>query len=203
MAAAAQAQNTTALAVAGGGTSSNSTAYTSTGAVEGCMGAVEALTSADTTLSNKNAYAIGHIGRDNDPFAGGGDKGYRFVKLDGNQPEAHVDPTSGKCDGTRDFAGCNNAKTGKYSYVFESTMQYNSGTPGNAGKLTALQNIASKGFTASALKGNTAAVIAGVMALPASYTGLYGALALGSDAQVYGSRVTRGGSSCTPLTLQK
>lgn len=167
----------------------------STGAVEGC------LTGADNLATT--AYAIGHIGRDNDPFAGG-DKKYRFVKLDGAQPEAHPDPTSGKCDGTRAFEGCNDAQTGKYSYVYESTMQWNNGTPGNAAKATLLNNLATKGFTSAQLTGNAAAVVAGVMALPTSYTGLYENLALGSADQVYGSRVTRGGvSSCSPLYLQK
>ena len=193
----AQTSNATALAVKGSGTSSNGTAYTSTGGVEGCLGSVDGLT--DASLTNKDGYAIGHIGRDNDPLATGTDKNYRFVKLDGAQPEAHPDANSGKCDGTRNFPGCTDAAVGRYPYVFESTMQWNSATPGNADKLLALQNIQTKGFTAAQLKGNSAAVVAGVMALPTSYSGLYGALAAGSDNLTFGSRVTRGGNSCTPL----
>jgi hypothetical protein len=87
--------------------------------------------------------------------------------------------------------------------VFESTMQWNNGTPGNAAKVTLLNNIATKGFSASALQGNSAAVVAGVMALPSSYSGAYENLALASANQVYGSRVSRGTSSCSPLLLAK
>jgi hypothetical protein len=189
--------NNVPLAVKGSGTSANNTSYTSTGLVESCLGSVNGLT--DATLTNKDGYAIGHVGRDNDPFAGGGDKGYRFVKINGQQPEAHPDPTTGLCS----YPGCNDAQSGKYDYVFESTMQWNSSTPGNAGKSSMLSNVASLGFNATALKGNTPAVIAGVMAPASSYSGLYSALPLGSDAQVYGSRVSRLGNSCAPLTVSK
>jgi hypothetical protein len=196
-AALAPTANGTALAVTGGGTSSSGTANGSTGAVETCLSTVNGLSDA-----NGAAYAIGHIGRDNDPFAGGGDKNYRFVKLDGAQPEAHPDPTSGKCDGTRNFPGCDDAQNGRYNYVFESTMQWNSGTPGNAAKLSQLVAV-SKGFTGTQLQGNPAAVIAGVMALPTSYTGLFGALPAGDVGRTFGSRVTRNGNSCTPLYVTK
>ncbi len=196
--------NTTALSVVGAGTSSNATAYTSTGLVEGCLGTVNALP--DTGFGA--AYAIGHIGRDNDPFANGGDKGYRFVKLDGAQPEAHPNTVSGACDATagggdRAFAGCTDAQSGRYNYVYESTMQYNSSTPGNAAKLSLLSNMATKGFTGTQLQGNPAAVIAGVMALPTSYTGNFGALAATDVGRLYGSRVTRAANSCTPLYISK
>jgi hypothetical protein len=197
-------QNTTALAVQGPGTSSNATANTSTALVEACMGNVNALN--DATYGA--GYAIGHIGRDNDPFAGGGDKGYRFVKLDGAQPEAHPNTVSGLCDNTpgggdRGFAGCTDAQSGRYNYVYESTLQYNSATPGNAGKLSMITNMASKGFTGTALQGNTAAVVAGVMALPTSYTGNFGNLALTDVGRIFGSRVTRAANSCTPLYISK
>jgi hypothetical protein len=190
------AQNTPAVI----GTSIAVVEGSSTGAVESCMGSIDALTQSGT---DNKAYAIGHIGRDNDPFAGGGDKGYRFVKLDGAQPEAHPDPTTGQCNSTRNFPGCTDAQTGKYSYVYESTMQWNNTTPGNAAKVTALNNIATKGFLPAQLTGNNAAVIAGVMALPTSYSGAFESLALGSASQVYGSRITRGANSCSPVTFQK
>jgi hypothetical protein len=192
--------NTTALAVTGSGTSSNGTTYSSTGLLEGCLKTVDGLSDA-----NGAAYAIGHVGRDNDPFAGPAadpDKKYRFVKLDGAQPEAHPDATSGKCDGTRNFPGCDDAQTGRYNYVYESTMQWNSGTPGNAAKVTQLTAV-SKGFTGTQLQGNPAAVIAGVMALPTSYSGLFGNLAANDVGRTYGSRVTRNGNSCTPLYVTK
>jgi hypothetical protein len=183
---------TGSLAVTGSSTYVNE--GSSSGAVETCLKAAD----------NAGAYAIGHIGRDNDVLAGtASDKKYRFVKLDGAQPEAHVDATTGQCTGARNFAGCNDGKLGRYSYVFESTMQWNNGTPGNAAKVTLLNNIATKGFSASALQGNSAAVVAGVMALPSSYSGAYENLALASANQVYGSRVSRGTSSCSPLLLAK
>lgn len=168
----------------------------STGAVETCLGNVDALAGGPDNA----AYAIGHIGRDNDPFSPS-DKKYRFVKVNGFHPEAHPDVTTGKCDTTRNFAGCNDGQSGKYDYIFESTMQWNSGTPGNAAKVTYLNNIATKGFTAAQLQGNNAAVIAGVMALPTSYTGAFENLVLGSANQVYGSRVSRGSNSCSPLNV--
>lgn len=181
-------------AIAAIGTGTAVAEGSSTGAVEGCLGAADALAT--------TAYAIGHVGRDNDPLSPA-DKGYRFVKIDGAQPEAHPDATSGRCDGTRAFAGCDDAQNGRYNYVYESTMQWNDTTPGNAAKATILNNLATKGFSAAQLAGNSAAIVAGVMALPTSYTGLYENLALGSANQVYGSRITRGGKSCAPATLQK
>lgn len=166
----------------------------STGLVETCLG---------TTAESLGAYAIGHIGRDNDPLIGTvNDKKYRFVKLDGAQPEAHTDTTTGACTAGRNFAGCNDAQSGKYRYVFESTMQYNSGTPGNAAKKVALDNIANNGFKAAQLQGNSAAVIAGVMSLP-TYSGFFENLAVTSNDAIYGSRVTRGANSCSPLYLTK
>ncbi len=71
----------------------------STGNVETCLG---------TTAENAagGAFALGVIGRENNPRANGGDKGYRFVKLSGVAPErAHV-------------------IDGSYEFVTESTMQW-------------------------------------------------------------------------------
>jgi hypothetical protein len=63
--------------------------------------------------------------------------------------------------------------------------------------------MATKGFTGTQLQGNPAAVIAGVMALPTSYTGNFGALAATDVGRIYGSRVTRAANSCTPLYISK
>ncbi|MEY4563730.1 MAG: hypothetical protein RLZZ618_3007, partial [Pseudomonadota bacterium] len=77
---------------------------TGTGGVETCLG---------TTVQNAaggtdgTAYGLAVLGRENNPQANGGDKGYRFVKLDGVAP-------------TR-----NEAKGGNYGFVYESTMQWN------------------------------------------------------------------------------
>jgi hypothetical protein len=192
--------NATPLNIVGSGTSANATNYSSAALVEGCLATADALTPvAPSTVTN--AYALAVLGRDTDPI--GANKAYRFVKLDGWQPEGHPDPTSGKCDGTKNFAGCDDAQQGRYSAVYESTMQWNSVTPGNASRVAPLDQIANIGFNAAALKQNTPAVIDGVMAPPTTYSGLYGNLALGSDAQVYASRVSRGGNSCSPLAITK
>jgi hypothetical protein len=191
--------NATPLAIVGAGTSALTT-NGSAALVEQCLAAADALTPvAPSTV--QNAYAIAVLGRDTDPI--GTNRPYRFAKLDGLQPEAHPDPTSGLCNGTKNFPGCDDAQQGRYNLVYETTMQWNSLTPGNAAKLNALNQIANAGFNASALKLNTPAVVDAVMAPPTTYAGLYGALPLGSDAQVYASRVTRGANSCSPLRIVK
>jgi hypothetical protein len=190
--------NTTPLAIVGAGTAAQASA--SAALVEQCLNAVDALAPvAPSTVAN--AYGVAFLGRDTDPIGTG--RNYRFTKLDGTQPEAHPDPTSGLCTGTKNFPGCDDAQQGRYDAVYESTMQWNSLTPGNASKLGMLNQIANAGFNASALKLNTPAVVDGVMAPPSTYAGLYGALPLGSDPQVYASRVTRGGNSCAPLRIVK
>lgn len=193
--------NVTPLAINGGGTSANGTTYTSAVLVEGCLAAAEALTAGAPEAYKNSGYALAILGRDTDPIGTG--KPYRFVKLDGLQPEGHPDPGTGVCNTTKNFPGCNDAQQGRYNFVYETTMQWNTVTPGNASKVAALNQIANVGFNAAALKLNTAAVIDGVMAVPSTYAGLYGALPLGSDAQVFASRVGRGGNSCTPLTIAK
>lgn len=193
------ASNATALAINGAGTSANSTTYSSAVLVEGCLAAAEALV--PVAPATTGAYALAILGRDTDPIGAG--KPYRFAKLDGWQPEGHPDPTSGLCTGTKNFPGCDDAQQGRYSMVYESTMQWNSVTPGIASRTGALEQIANAGFNAAALKLNTPAVIDGVMAPPSTYSGFFGNLALGSDPQVYASRVTRGGNSCTPLNVNK
>ena len=183
---------TAAGAIGVTGTTTAVVEASSAGNVEACLTNIDDLAGGD-------AYGIGHLTRDLDPLANGGDKKYRYVKLDGAQPEAHPNATTGVCD----FAGCQDAQSGKYNYVYESVMLYNSGTPGAAGKKTALDNIAAKAFLPATIAGNDLAVIAGAMALPTTYTGAYESQALGSAAQVYGSRVSRGASSCSPLTLAR
>ncbi len=191
--------NVTPLAIVGSGTSALTT-NGSAALVEQCLANVDGLTPvAPSTV--QNGYGVAVLGRDTDPI--GNARPYRFAKLDGLQPEAHPDPTSGLCTGTKNFPGCDDAQQGRYNLVYETTMQWGSLTPGNAAKVGALNQIANVGFNAAALKQNTPAVIDGVMAPPSTYTGLYGALPLGSDAQVYASRVTRGGNSCSPLRVVK
>lgn len=190
--------NTTPLAVTGNGTSALLT-NTSATLVENCLTAVDALV--DPT--NGPAYAIGHLGREADPKAGGTDRNYRYVKLNGAHPESHPNPLTALCDGPKAFEGCTDAQTGKYDYVYESTLQWNTATPGNAGKLSLLQNIVARGFTSTQLQGNTPNVVDAVMALPSTYTGLFPNLPALDVARIYASRVTRNGNSFTPLTLSK
>ncbi len=194
------AANVTPLAIVGASTSANATSYTSATLVEGCLATVDALVPT-APGGTENAYGLAVLGRDTDPIGTG--QPYRFVKLDGLQPEGHPDPISGQCTGTKNFPGCDDAQQGRYNLVYETTMQWNSLTPGNAGKLAALNQIANVGFNAAALKLNTPAVVDGVMAPPTTYAGLYGSLPLGSDAQVYASRVSRLGNSCAPLRITK
>lgn len=191
--------NGTPLAIVGSGTSALTT-NGSAALVEQCLANADALVPvAPSTV--QNAYAFAVLGRDTDPI--GSARPYRFAKLDGLQPEAHPDPTTGQCTGTKNFPGCDDAQQGRYNLVYETTMQWNSLTPGNAAKLSALNQIANAGFNAAALKQNTPAVIDAVMAPPSTYAGLYGNLPLGSDPQVYASRVTRNGNSCSPLRIVK
>ena len=170
----------------------------SSGASENCLMNVDLATGAP----DNNAYGLGIVSRNSDPFSPT-DKRYRFVKLNGLHPEAHTDRTTGKCDTTRNFPGCADAQLGKYDFVYESTMQWNSLTPGNASKLAWLQNISKKAFVPPQLQLGDAAANAGLMALSTSYSGAYDNLALGNASQVYGSRVSRGTNSCSPLTVRR
>lgn len=126
-------------------------------------------------------YAIGHISKENAP----GSNSWKHVRLEGA------------------VANGTNAKQGRYDYLFESTIQYNKSayiamTPGQQAFIT--------GFTAevakpAALSTLSSANRAGVLALPTSYAGAFGT---GTAAEIaFGSRVNRGGNSCTPLTAVK
>lgn len=138
----------------------------STGNVISCLGAAE-----DTA-----AYAIGHVSKENNELATGSK--WRHVKLDGIAPN-------------RD-----NVKAGKYSYFFESTMQWHNTT--FAGLTQDQQDFLSQ-FRSEAGKPDSLAKLAattqlGVTALPDSYAGAFGA---GSTSEInFGSRVTRSGNSC-------
>lgn len=122
-----------------------------------------------------NAYAIGHVSKENSDTG----TNWRHVRVDGIAP-------------SRD-----NVKAGKYEYFFESTLQYhNSRFAG----LSADQRNFITAFAAEASKPASLALLPtatqnGVAALPESFAG---AFATGSAAEIaFGSRVTRGGLSCT------
>jgi len=126
-------------------------------------------------------YAIGHVSKENVPGSGA----WKHVRLEGAYP-----------DGA-------NAKQGRYDYLVESTVQYKLAS--FAG-YTAQQKAFINGFTAEVAKPDglaklSAANQAGVLALPESYAGAYGT---GTANEIkFGSRVTRSGNSCQPLSAVK
>lgn len=128
-----------------------------------------------------DGYAIGHISKENAP----GSNSWKHVRLEGAVP-----------NGT-------NAKQGRYDYLFESTIQYKKSA---YAALTSAQQAFITGFTAeiakpSALNTLSSANKAGVLALPTSYSGAFGT---GTAAEIaFGSRVNRGGNSCSPLAAVK
>lgn len=120
------------------------------------------------------AYAIGHVSKENSEA---GSK-WRHVKLDGVA------------------ANRDNVKGGKYSYFFESTMQWHSSTFAGLSQdqqdfLSQFRNEARKPDSLARLSATTQL---GVAALPDSYAGAFG---VGSANEIaFGSRVTRSGNSC-------
>ncbi|MBQ1763025.1 MAG: hypothetical protein IIZ92_09020, partial [Aquincola sp.] len=147
-----------------------------TGNVEDGLGKVSA---SDTINSVEEAadgdgiaYGLGVLGRENNPLRDGGDKGYRFVKLDGAAPVRTL------------------AKAGDYPFVFEATMQWNkSVVPAGSEKaafLSALRSNLGKPSSLAATDSNTQQ---GVMSPPSTYTGAY--VDATGDAALFGSRVSR------------
>ena len=174
------------------GVRATSTAYsenTSSGNVETCIGTT--VENAFVTVAgDQPAYGMAFLGRENNPLANGGDKGYRFVKLDGVAP-------------TRTLA-----KAGNYPAVFEATMQWNTASPALTGAdgadriafLTSLRNNVGKSASLAKADIDTQQ---GVMAPPATYTGAYLSLT-NADEVAFGSRVSRANNnSCTPLRIIK
>jgi hypothetical protein len=160
-----------------------------TGGVETCLGGSPTVTGVESV---SGAYGIAVLGRENNPRANGGDKGYRYVKLDGAAP-LRYDATTGK-----------GAITGDYDFVFESTLQYNSTNPNlNADKIGFIGAIRTGAAKPSAIAAADADTREGVMApfgswSPAQYP------ALNATDKQYASRVARtAGNSCTVLKLAR
>jgi hypothetical protein len=131
--------------------------------------------------NNAQGYAIGHVSKENVPGTGL----WKHVRLEGANP-------------LRD-----NAKQGRYDYTVESTVQYLK-TAFNA--LTASQRAFITGFTNEIKKPDSLAKLStanqqGVAALPSSYTGAFGSG--NANTIAFGSRVTRAGNSCNPMTAVK
>jgi len=160
-----------------------------TGGVETCLGGSASVTGVD---SISGAYGIAVLGRENNPRANGGDKGYRYVKLDGAAP-VRYDATTAK-----------GAITGDYDFVFESTLQYNSTnanlTTDKIGFIGAIRTGAAKPSAIAAADADTRE---GVMSpfgswAPSQYP------ALSATDKPFASRVSRtAGNSCTVLKLAR
>ncbi len=133
---------------------------------------ISCLQAAQTT----NAYAIGHVSKENNDVASGST--WRHVRVDGVAPN-------------RD-----NVKNGKYNYFYESTMQWH---VTRFAALSADQQSFLTQFRAEARKPDNLARLAaanqlGVAALPTAYAGAFGT---GTANEItFGSRVQRGGNSC-------
>lgn len=144
----------------------------STGNVITCLGAAE----------DNAAYAIGHVSKENNEFATGSK--WRHVKLDGIA------------------ANRDNVKNGKYSYFYESTMQWHTAFVGSPAVSQDQRDFLTQ-FRTEAAKPSSLARLAsanqlGVAALPGSYAGAFGT---GTANEItFGSRVSRGGNSCNPVS---
>lgn len=137
------------------------------------------------TAETNAAYAIGHVSKENVPATTGAIGNWRHVSLDGAVP-------------SRD-----NVKAGKYGYFFESTMQWNKAQFAtlSADQKAFLTTFAARARLSDSLAKLSASTQNGVAAMPDTYAGAYGT---GSANEIkFGSRVTRGGNSCTPATVAK
>jgi hypothetical protein len=130
---------------------------------------------------DKSAYAIGHVSKEN---AETGAK-WRHVKLDGIAPSRA------------------NLQNGKYTYFFESTMQWHKD---HFATLAQDQQDFLTQFRAEAAKPDSLSKLAtatkqGVAALPDSYAGAFGT---GTQNEIdFGSRVSRLGNSCAAPIVVK
>lgn len=150
------------------------------GNVETCLGTtVEGLAG--------NAYAIGMLSRENTPLPTGTgvDKGYRFVKLDGQSP-------------ARD-----NAKVGDYKFVYDATMQWHKTLLTDADVKAFLVAIRANAGKAAQLNVVDVDTQQGVMALPTTYTGAYEDLTDPVTLK-FASRIDRNtAASCSPVRVVK
>jgi hypothetical protein len=158
-------------------------AGSSTGAVETCLG---------TTAQNAagDAYALGVIGRENNPLAVVAgvptDKGYRFVKLSGVAPERA------------------NVINSSYEFVVESTMQWaKTGANAPAGeKLDLLKLLRGNMGKATVLAGLDVDFQAGLAASPSTIVGTWADLS--PAVQAFTSHSSRkAAASCTPVRMAK
>lgn len=154
----------------------------STGGVETCLGNVEAL--ADST---GGGYAFGVLGRENNPLANGGDKGYRYVKLSGATPSR---------------AGL---IAGDYDFAVEASMQWASNGAANAPAsdvLALLTKLRGEMGKASILQGLDPDLQNGLAALPSTFSGAWSDL--DAVTKSYTSHTSRtSGNSCAFVRMTK
>lgn len=171
-------------------TSSAFSEATSAGNVETCLGTTVETAVNPLDLTDTVAYGLAILGRELNPQANAGDRGYRYVKLDGQVPTRLK------------------AKAGEYPMVYEATMQWNTASPALTGAdsadrlafLGALRTSVGRSASLAKLDVDTQQ---GVMAPPTTYTGAYAALT-NVDEVAFGSRVSRASNnSCTPLRIVK
>jgi hypothetical protein len=146
--------------------------------VESCLG---------TTVEVANGYGLGVLSRENNPKpAGLPDKNYRFVKINGDQPNRDA------------------AKVGSYDFVFNATMQWNTDTIANGSDKEAfLNSLRSNAGKPASLNGADPDTQQGVLSPPSSYTGAYEDLA-GTVNLKFSSRVDRiNNNSGTALRVVK
>jgi hypothetical protein len=146
--------------------------------VETCLG---------TTVENANGYGLGVLSRENNPKpAGLPDKKYRFVRLNGDQPNR---------DG---------AKIGNYDFVFNATMQWNTDTIANGSDKEAfLNSLRNNAGRPASLNGADPDTQQGVLSPPSTYSGAYEDLA-GTVNLKFSSRVDRiNNNSGTALRIVK
>jgi hypothetical protein len=133
------------------------------------------------------AYGLGVISRENNPTPTGlPDKNYRFVKIDGDQPNRDA------------------AKVGNYDFVYNATMQWNSDTiangPDKEAFLNSPRNNAGKPTSLNRADPDTQQ---GVMSPPSTYSGPYDDLT-DPVALKFSSRVDRlNNNSGTALRIVK
>ncbi len=158
---------------------------TSTGNLENCLGGAAPSVEAATGTPDNTAYGLAVIGRENNPLANGGDKGYRYVKLDGIAPIR------------------TEAKEGRYPFFYESTLQWNSNTiPFGSEKEAFLRAMRSSIGSIASLQSADSDTQQALMASPGTYSGPYASL-IASD-QAFASRVSRTSlNSCSPARVTK
>jgi hypothetical protein len=180
---------TTVNSTATGFTSPTSVAVTGTNRfiLNSSAGNVETCLTNTENLVDGDAYAIGVLSRENTATPTGAnppvDRGYRFVKLDGDAP-------------LRDLA-----KVGDYDFIFNATMQWNKTVQTDADKISFLSNMRANAGKATSLNVADVDTQQGVLAPPSTYTGPYANLTDPTTLK-FASRVDRGANqSCSSLRI--